>query len=83
MTLTKEKNNTQKQRTVPNDERPSQNLILWQTGINQRIAKKWHAFLIRRRMRHSCDRAFERHIHRTNKILSEQGHWALKLSAHG
>ncbi len=58
MTLTKEKTNTYKQRTSLDDERPfkvKQTWIVFQTD-----SKNWHSFLIiRRLMRHSCDRAFE------------------------
>ena len=60
MTLTKEKNNTYKQRTLPNyanGERSFKGSNGHETDINE--CQKWHSFLIRRLMRHSCDRAFK------------------------
>ncbi len=55
MTLTKEKNNTHKQRTLPNDERLFGGSNVHETDIN---GCQWHSLPIRRLMRHSCDQAF-------------------------
>ncbi len=55
MTLTKEKNNTHKQRKLPNDERPVKGSNWHETHFQQisTDARKWHSFVIRRLMRHS------------------------------
>ena len=55
MTLTKEKNNTHKQRTLPNNERLFRGSNVHETGITD--AKTWHSLPIHRLMRHSCDQA--------------------------
>ncbi len=60
MTLTKEKNNTHKQRRLPDDERPVEGSYGHETHF-RRIstdAKQCHSFFMRWPMRHSCDRAF-------------------------
>ncbi len=54
----KGENNTHKQRTLPNDECPVKASNGHETQF-RRIstnAKKWHSFLMRWPMRHSCDR---------------------------
>ena len=55
MTLIKEKNNTHKQRKLPNDERPVKGSNWHETHFQQisTDARKWHSFVIRRLMRHS------------------------------
>ncbi len=57
MTLTKEKNNTNKQHTLPNDERLFIGSNVHETDING-CQQKWHSLPIRRLIRHSCDQAF-------------------------
>ncbi len=60
MTLTKEKNNTHKQRTLPNDEHQFKGSNKHETHFRHisADAKKLHSFLICRAYTASCDRGF-------------------------